>query len=118
LKYRNFRLAFLFGLTLASSAIAETLSQRPTPSQFEEKIYSQTCEEGAESMSEIYGCLADRRSTSLEQQYQRVWQVLDAWQSDHTVKAFENSQSAWKTAMYNYCDALTQLAWEYPKLCV
>lgn len=62
-------------------------------------------------MSEIYGCLADRRSTSLEQQYQRVWQVLDAWQSDHTVKAFENSQSAWKTAMYNYCDALTQLAW-------
>lgn len=110
-KYRNVSAVFLVGLALGSSAIAETAGQSPAPAQFEEPSYSQTCEEGAESMAEIYGCLAIRRSTALEQRYQRVWQVLDAWQSDRIVEAFEESQSAWKLAIYKYCDAVTELAW-------
>lgn len=110
-KYRNVSLALLVGLALGSSAIAETAGQSPAPEPFEEPSYSQTCEEGSESMAEIYGCLADRRSTALEQRYQRVWQVLDAWQSDQIVKSFEESQSAWLLAMYKYCNAVTHLAW-------
>ena len=109
-KYHNVSVALLVGLALGSSAIAETAGQSPAPTQFEEPSYSQTCEEESENQAMIYGCWAIRRSTALEQRYQRVWQVLDAWQSDRIVEAFEESQSAWLLAMYYYCDAVTQLA--------
>jgi len=109
-KYHNVSVALLVGLALGSSAIAETAGQSQALAPFEEPSYSQTCEEESKSMAEIYGCLADRQSTALEQRYKRVWQVLDAWQSDQIVKAFEQSQSAWLLAMYNYCDAVTELA--------
>ena len=105
--YHNVSAAFLVGLALGSSAIAETAGQSPAPAQFEEPSYSQTCEEESENQAMIYGCWAIRRSTALEQRYQRVWQVLDAWQSDRIVEAFEESQSAWLLAMYYYCDAVT-----------
>ena len=110
-KYRNVSAVFLVGLALGSSAIAETAGQSPAPAPFEEPSYSQTSEEESENQAMLYGCLAIRRSTALEQRYQRVWQVLDAWQSDRIVEAFEESQSAWKLAMYSYCGAVTQLAW-------
>ena len=109
-KYRNVSAVLLAGLALGRSAIAETGSKSSAPTQFEEPSYSQTCEEESKSMAEIYGCLADRQSAALEQRYQRVWQVLDARQSDQIVKAFEQSQSAWLLAMYNYCDAVSELA--------
>ena len=109
-KYRNVSAVLLAGLALGRSAIAETGSKSSAPTQFEEPSYSQTCEEESKSMAEIYGCLADRQSAALEQRYQRVWQVLDAWQSDQIVKAFEQSQSAWLLAMYNYCDDVSELA--------
>ena len=107
--YHNVSVALLVGLALGSSAIAET-AQSPAPAPFEEPSYSQTCEEESENQAMLYGCLAIRRSTALEQRYQRVWQVLDAWQSDRIVEAFEKSQSAWRTAMYNYCEAVAQLS--------
>ena len=108
--YHNVSVALLVGLALGSSAIAETAGQSPAPAQFEEPSYSQTCEEESETHDMILFCLYDRRSTALELQYQKTWQVLDAWQSDSIVEAFEKSQSAWRTAMYNYCEAVAQLS--------
>ena len=109
-KYHNVSVAFLVGLALGSSAIAETGSKSSAPTQFEEPSYSQTCEEESETHDMILFCLYDRRSTALDLQYQQTWQVLDAWQSDSIVEAFEKSQSAWRMAMYNYCEAVAQLS--------
>lgn len=94
--------AFGFLIVLSWSSSAQEIDYQ--------LAYTYTCEEQSENMAQVYGCLDQRREEGLEQQYQKTWLALAAFQSREVLEALEGSQGAWLKAMYEYCNVVALMA--------
>ena len=74
-----------------------------------EPTYSQTCDAESENMAQIHGCLDSRLRLAIGYQYTKKLHVLDARQTTEVVEALGRPQNAWRIAMYEYCDVVTEL---------
>jgi len=92
---KSFGLALLLSVGVGSVGKATSLVQN-------------NCEEGAESMAEVYACLAIQNYTGVETEYDNLKEALAARGMSDVLELLEASQSAWINE--DYCGVLQEIA--------